>query len=251
MGQVPAATRTLKLLKFLATQPDPVPLERIVRAVGLPRSTAYHLVNAMIEEGFVTHIAEERRYCLGVAAFEVGSGFTRQEPLQRLARRQLADLVDRLGQSAHLAVPHGRDVLYVVEERAPGRPPLVTDVGVRLPAHLTASGRAILAALPPAQVRALYPDRSAFVQRHEGRPTSLSVLRTVLAETRQRGYALEDGEITPGLASVGVAVLDHNGVPLAGIAVTYPTTDDPDVEHLVREVGATAAAVSRRIGGHG
>ena len=53
---------------------------------------------------------------------------------------------------------HGRDVLYVVEERAPGRPPLVTDVGVRLPAHLTASGRAILAALPAAQVRALYPD---------------------------------------------------------------------------------------------
>ena len=42
-----------------------------------------------------------------------------------------------------IAVLHGRDVLYVVEERAPGRPPLVTDVGVRLPAHLTASGRAI------------------------------------------------------------------------------------------------------------
>ncbi|HET8558897.1 MAG TPA: IclR family transcriptional regulator [Marmoricola sp.] len=251
MGQVPAATRTLKVLKFLATQPDPVPLERIVRAVGLPRSTAYHLVNAMIDEGFVTHIAEERRYCLGVAAFEVGSGFTRQEPLQRLARRHLAALVDRLGQSAHLAVPHGRDVLYVVEERAPGRPPLVTDVGVRLPAHLTASGRAILAALPPAQVRALYPDRSAFVQRHGRGPTSLSALRNVLAETRQRGYALEDGEVTPGLSSVGAAVLDHNGVPLAGIAVTYATGDEPDLTRLVREVGATAGTVSRRIGGRG
>ena len=54
----------------------------------------------------------------------------------------------RVGHSAHLAMLHGRDVLYVLEERAPGRPPLVTDVGVRLPAHLTASGRAILAALP-------------------------------------------------------------------------------------------------------
>ena len=43
MGQVPAATRALQVLKFLATQPDPVPLERIIRAVGLPRSTAYHL----------------------------------------------------------------------------------------------------------------------------------------------------------------------------------------------------------------
>ena len=251
MGQVPAASRALKVLKFLATQPDPVPLERIARAVGLPRSTAYHLVNAMIEEGFVTHIAEERRFCLGVAAFEVGSGFSRQEPLQRLARRHLAGLVDRVGQSAHLAVPHGRDVLYVVEERAPGRPPLVTDVGVRLPAYLTASGRAILAALPPAQVRALYPDRSAFVERHGRGPTSLSALRTVLAETRQRGHAIEEGEITPGMSSVGAAVLDHNAVPLAGIAVTYPTDDEPDVTQLVREVTATAAAVSRRIGGRG
>ncbi len=249
MGQVPAASRTLRVLKFLATQPDPVPLERIARAVELPRSTAYHLVTAMIEEGFVTHIAEERRYCLGVAAFEVGSGFSRQEPLQRLARRHLAGLVDRVGQSAHLAVPHGRDVLYVVEERAPGRPPLVTDVGVRLPAYLTATGRAILAALPPAQVRALYPDRSAFVQRHGRGPASLSTLRTVLAETRQRGHATEDGEVTPGLSSVGAAVLDHNAVPLAGIAVTYPTEDEPDVGRLVREVTATAGAVSRRIGG--
>lgn len=251
MGQVPAASRALRVLKFLATQPDPVPLERIARAVDLPRSTAYHLVNAMIEEGFVTHIAEERRYCLGVAAFEVGSGFSRQEPLQRLARRHLAGLVDRVGQSAHLAVPHGRDVLYVVEERAPGRPPLVTDVGVRLPAYLTASGRAILAALPPAQVRALYPDRSAFVERHGRGPASLSALRTVLAETRQRGHAIEEGEVTPGMSSVGAAVLDHNAVPLAGIAVTYPTDDAPDVGQLVREVTGTAAAVSRRIGGHG
>ena len=67
----------------------------------------------MIEEGFVVHLAEEHRYGLGVAAFEVGSGYARQEPLQRIARRPLAALVDRVGQSAHLAVLHGRDVLYV------------------------------------------------------------------------------------------------------------------------------------------
>ena len=141
MSQVPAATRTLMVLRFLASQPDPVPLERLASALDLPRSTAYHLVNAMIEQGFVTHIPEERRYCLGIAAFEVGIGYARQAPLQRIAHRPLAALVDRIGQSAHLAVPHGREVLYVLEERAPGRAPLVTDVGVRLPAHLTASGR--------------------------------------------------------------------------------------------------------------
>ena len=137
----------------------------------------------------MVHLEDERRYGLGVAAFEVGSGFARQEPLQRIARRPLAALVDTTGYGGHLAVLHGRDVLYVLEERAPGRPPLVTDVGVRLPAHLTASGRAILMALPSSQVRALYPDRAAFVDRLGTGPTSSSGLRTVLSEARQRGYA--------------------------------------------------------------
>src|SRR6476620_5680777 len=163
MGQVPAATRALRVLRFLAGQPDPVTLDRLASAVGLPRSTAYHLLGAMVDEGFVVHLADEHRYGLGVAAFEVGSGYSRQEPLQRIARRPLAGLVDRLHQTAHLAVLHGRDVLYVLEERAPGRPPLVTDVGVRLPAQLTASGRAFLAQLPPPQVRALYSQQSDFV----------------------------------------------------------------------------------------
>ena len=216
MGQVPAATRALRVLRFLAGQPDPVTLDRLATAVGIPRSTAYHLLGAMIEEGFVVHLADDHRYGLGVAAFEVGSGYARQEPLQRITRRHLAALVDTVGHSAHLAVLHGRDVLYVVEERAPGRPPLVTDVGVRLPAHLTASGRAILAHLSAAQVRALYPDRAAFVDRHGLGPGSPSALRTLLAETRQRGYAVEEGEVTPGFASVAGAVLDHNGHPVAG-----------------------------------
>ncbi|MDQ3615669.1 MAG: IclR family transcriptional regulator [Actinomycetota bacterium] len=249
MGQVPSATRALRVLRFLATQPDPVTLDRLARAVDLPRSTAYHLVSAMIEEGFVAHLADEHRYGLGVAAFEVGSGYARQEPLQRITRRHLARLADTVGQSAHLAVLHGRDVLYVLEERAPGRPPLVTDVGVRLPAHLTASGRAILAELPLNQVRALYPNRSSFVDRHGLGPASPSALRVLLTETRQRGYAMENGEVTPGFASVAAAVLDHNAHPIAGIAVTYPSGSLTDLSATIADTRRTAVQVTRRIAG--
>jgi DNA-binding IclR family transcriptional regulator len=249
MGQVPAATRTLRVLRFLATQPEPVPLDRIARSCGLPRSTAYHLVTAMIEEGFVVHLPEEHRYGLGVAAFEVGSGFSRQEPLQRISRRTLADLADHTRQTAHLAVLHGRDVLYVVEERAPGRPPLVTDVGVRLPAQLTASGRAILSALPAAQVRALFPDPTAFVDRHGTGPRTLSALRTLLADTRRRGYAIEEGEVTPGFASVAAPVLDHNAHPVAGLAVTYPDAEPVEPQDLADAVRRAAAALTKRLGG--
>jgi DNA-binding IclR family transcriptional regulator len=248
MSRVPAATRTLRVLTFLAAQPDPAPLDRIMRACELPRSTAYHLLNTMIEEGFVVHLPDEARYGLGPAAHEVGGGYVRQAPLARIARRPLADLSDSTGHNAHLAVLHGRDVLYVIEERAPGRPSLVTDVGVRLPAHLTASGRAILAGLPPAQVRALYPDRAAFTTRHGTGPTSPGALRTLLIETRQRGHAVEDGDVTPGFASVACAVRDHAGHPVAAVAVTVESRE-PGAAPFAEPVRRTAALLTHRLGG--
>jgi DNA-binding IclR family transcriptional regulator len=247
-----AAGQALAVLQHIARHPEPVPAAAIARDLGLPRSSVYHLLAVLRREGFVTHLPEERRYGLGVAAFELGSAYTRQEPLQRIARPVLARLVDATTHNAHLAVLHGRDVLYVVEERAPGRPPLVTDVGVRLPAHLTASGRAILSALPPAQVRALYPDASAFVDRHGTGPRTLSALRSVLTDTRNRGYAIEDGEVTPGLASVAAPVLDHNGHPVAGVAVTFAGAPDAtDRALLAEEVRRAAGALTRRLGGTG
>jgi DNA-binding IclR family transcriptional regulator len=252
-AQVPAAQQVLRLLTHLAHRAGPQPAGRIAEELGLPRSTTYHLLKVLIDHGFVVHLPEERRYGLGVAAFEIGSAYTHQEPLTRLARPLLARLVDSVGHNAHLAVLHGREVLYVIEERAPGRPPLVTDVGVRLPAHLAASGRAMLAALPAAQVRALFPDRSAFVQRHDTGPTTLPALRRVLTDVRSRGFAEEDGEITPGFASVAAAVHDHSGYPAAGLAVTFPTRDvGPDQRgELAERVTTAAHLLSRRIGGRG
>jgi DNA-binding IclR family transcriptional regulator len=106
------------------------------------------------------------------------------------------------------------------------------------------------ASLPAAQVRALYPDREAFVQRHGSGPSSLSALRAILAETRQRGLATEDGEVTPGFASVASAVLDHNDLPLAGVAVTFPAETYVDTRRIADAVRSTANALTRRVRGH-
>ncbi|WP_010146205.1 IclR family transcriptional regulator [Serinicoccus profundi] len=252
-GNAPAAGHALAILTLLARHATPVAAATIARELGLPRSSTYHLLTVLVEQGYAVHLPEDRRYGLGVAAFELGSAYTRQAPLQRLARPRLTRLADATGHNAHLAVLHGPDVLYVVEERVAGRPSLVTDVGVRLPATLTASGLAILAALPPAQVRALFPGRESFVQRHGTGVSSLVELRRELSATRARGYAVEDGLVTPGLASVASAVLDHSGHPAAGVAVTYPTQEDLDVTSLVKAVRASARDLSERLGhrGHG
>ena len=246
---VPAATQTLAVLRYLAIQPRPVPAAAIARDLGLPRSTAYHLLAAMIEEGFVTHLPEERRYGLGVAAFEIGSAYLRHDGLERLARPLLGRLVDREAATAHLGVLDGREVLYLVEERPRTPEPLVTDVGVRLPAHLTASGRALLAHLPATHLRALFPDRASLTDRTGIGPTSPRELRRLLVDTRRRGYATEDGEVSLGYASVAAAVFDHTGRAIAGVAVTLPSGQIERRESLPTAVRTLADELTRRVRG--
>ncbi|HEX7159956.1 MAG TPA: IclR family transcriptional regulator [Trebonia sp.] len=250
MAVVPAAAQALAVLQYLGTQAQPAAAAAISRDLGLPRSTTYHLLDTLVRSGFVVHVAEERRYALGVAVYELASGYGRQTSLQRLARTPLAALVDSTGQNAHLAIMHGRDVIYVIEERATGRPPLITDVGVRLPAHLTASGRAMMARMPRAQVRALYAEPGSFVLRSDRGPRSLAVLRHLLAESRRQGFASEDGEVTPEFASVAVAASDRVGYPVAAVAVTFPSAeaDTKERERLAARAARTAAELSRRLG---
>ena len=225
MPHASAAANALDVLELLSRHAEPVPAASIARDLGLPRSSVYHLLKVLHGRGYVTHYPEERRYGLGQAAYELGSAYQRQAPMARIARAAMRRLVDQSGRNAHLATLDGRDVIYLLEERAPGQPMLVTDVGVRLPAHLTASGLAMLSALPASQVRALYPDREAFVQRNGNGPRSLAELRSTLARTRTAGHAREDGTVTPDLSSVAVPVVDRAGRPLAAVAVTFRTED--------------------------
>lgn len=247
--KVPAADQTLRILGFLARQRGPVAARTISDQLGIPRSSVYHLLASMAAHGFVVHLTTERRWGLGTAAFELAGGYARQQPLARLGRPLVAALSDRAGESAHLAVMAGRDVVYIVEERAPRRPALITDVGVRLPAHLTATGRAMLALLPRPQVRALYPDAGAFTDRTGRGPSSPRELSEVLRLVRARGHAEEDGEVTIGLRSVGVAVHDHAGWPAAAIALTWPGDAPVDAQAMAALAAEAAAELSRRIGG--
>ncbi|MDF2665336.1 MAG: transcriptional regulator [Microbacterium sp.] len=247
--QVPAADQTLRILSLLARQPGPVAAQTIATALDIPRSSTYHLLATLEQHGYVVHLPGDRRWGLGTAAFELGGGYARQQPLARLGRPLLAALSDQVGESAHLAVLAGRDVLYIVEERAPRRPALVTDVGVRLPAHLAATGRAMLSALPRPQVRALYPDATALTQRTGLGPATPRELRELLREVRAAGYASEDGEVTPGFRSVAAPVLDHAGWPAAAVAITWPADGSArDVPALAAAASSTAAELGRRIG---
>ncbi len=249
--QVPAAARTLAILRYLAAQARPVTAGAIGRDLAIPRSSLYHLLASLEREGFVAHVSPPGRYELGVAAFELGSAYQRQAGLERLGRPLLARLVARTGCTGHLGILDDTEVVYLVREDPRDPLPLVTEVGVRLPAHLTASGRCLLAARTMLPVEATYSHRRALVSRTGRGPKGLTNLRRQLVIDRRRGWSLEDGEITEGFASIAAAVRSHGRRPAAAIGVTFPSErlDEPARAELAKEVVRTVDEFTVRLGG--
>ncbi|MBM9467483.1 IclR family transcriptional regulator [Nakamurella leprariae] len=248
--RMPALRQGIAALRLLASSTHPLPASSISRRIGMPRSSTYQLLQVLIEEGFVVRIPESRGYLLGQAALDLGSAYLRHEPLENLARPIVSRVAATVQHTTHLAVLYGNDSLYLLKESPIRRISLVTDVGVRLPAHLTATGRSMLCWLPREQVLALFAMSNNLVERTGVGPKTYSELRTFLQNEQIRGWSHEAGFIAPGLSSVAAAVRDKRGLPVASIGVTFPTrsANDSRLGELATHVMRAATALSRRLG---
>ncbi|MEO6703935.1 MAG: IclR family transcriptional regulator [Jatrophihabitantaceae bacterium] len=255
--RAPALASGLAILRQLASTTEPVPAATLATRLDLPRSSVYHLLSVLIEAGFVVAYPAERGYGLGLATFEIGTGYLRQQRLERLGRPVLTELAGRSRATAHLGIVLGQELLYLVKQLPPGAstgrpaeaPKLVTEVGVRLPAHLTASGRALLAALPGPEFRAIYPSSAALAVRTGAGPRTVPALRRLIEDERAAGVSIEDGHISAGIASLAVAVRDRTGRPVAAISVSVRSRDLAGRrDRLIVETTRAASTLSRRLG---
>ena len=175
MAGVPAARQALAILTHLASRPGPVGASAIARELGLPRSTTYHLLAELAAADFVVHLPGGPRLRPGRRCLRGGLRVPAARPARAAgATRCSPASSSRPGLTAQLGILQGAETVYLLKEQPPGAATLVTDVGVRLPAHLTASGRAMLAHLPAAHVRAQLPSASSFTTRTGRGPASLT-----------------------------------------------------------------------------
>jgi len=247
---VKSAERALAVLQLLARTDRPMTTVEVARAGNMPKSSAHHLLNVMRDMDFVAYQDTSRTWSLGVATLEVGAGYLRSDPLQVQGQRALTELTSRMGLTSHLAVLQHTDVLYIGKQDAPGNGvKLVTEVGTRLPAHLTSVGQAILAHLTPSALTALY-DGHTLDQVTGAGPRTLAELLTQLEKVRANGHALDTGMITMGISCLAAPILRHDGQPAAAIGVTYLTAQlGPDqVEDAIAAVRSAGRQLSAALG---
>lgn len=235
---VQSIARAAAVLRALEPAPEGLALGELAAAVELPKSTAHRIVAALAAENLVVRSAGRIRLGgelarLGAAAREATA--ERLRPLLLSLRRELDETVD-------LAVLDGAAVRFVDQVPAPRRLRAMSAVGELFPLHCTANGKALLAALPPEQARALLPERlPAFTANTV---TSRERLLAELESVRAAGIAIDREEHTEGICAVGAAI-PVGAEPALAISVPVPVqrfrASEPDVISAVRSAASAAA----------
>jgi DNA-binding IclR family transcriptional regulator len=242
-----SVTRALRLLELIADNDGaPMRLSALAAAIGAPKSSVHSILRSLVAQRFLE--PTDDGYRLGIRAFEVGSAYSRHMSPTRAVHAELVDLSHELKVTAHFAILDGPEVLYIEKEDPPGRGIRVASaVGARLPAHLTAVGKAALA----------YADASAValadlsVRGTSGRALSQARLDDELRQVRRDGYAVDDGDTAAGIRCVAAAVFDARQRCCGAVGVSYLTSAELSTEAVAQEVRAAANRTSQRLGAPG
>jgi DNA-binding IclR family transcriptional regulator len=241
-GGVKSVLTALDVLDCFATETE-LGVTDIARRLGVAKSTAHRLLTTLCARGLVEHAAGSGQYRLGMHLVELGQLAKERVPLHRLALPLLEHLRRETGQTVQLGVSDGADVLFLERLPAlrPGAPSL--PIARRVPAHLAGAGKVLAAfdpALERARIAAGFPAPTA---RSIG---SAADFRLALEQVRGSGFAVADGEVVEGMASVSVPVRDPAGGARAALSVTGPSAEIlAGVGRYVELLTATASRLSR------
>lgn len=247
-GLVPAVVRAMAVMDLLARERRPMHMSGLAAALALPKSSMHGLCNTLLSLGYLRRT--------GNGALQIGPGVMGLAEAF-VASTHVASEFDALWRDATaepdetliLSVLNGVEVIYVAVRNSARPLGLAFNVGMRLPAYLTATGKAMLAALDPAEASARLAGHD--LARLDGRGSiALDDVMDELARIRQQGYAIDDGNIREGVYSMAAAVVDASGQPVAGLAVCInkATLGADKLEGQRQVVMQAAERLSRRLG---
>ena len=236
---------TLAVLDLLATQ-APLGLSELSRELGIPKSTLHRICTTLVERGWAARDSDGR-FALGIRALRLGSRSS-ELPIVTAFRTVAAEFLTLHDETIALAVLDGAESLFIALEETSQPVRLVTHVGSKTPAFASASGRVVLASLPPAAVAAVFSGQN-LVTPTGRRLNGVAELDGILAQVRERGYAENWGETAEGLYAASVPVVNEEGVTIAALTTCVPVCRvTPDRQAvMVGDLSTSGAQLSELI----
>ncbi|MBD8012749.1 IclR family transcriptional regulator [Microbacterium sp. Re1] len=236
----PAVTRSIRLLGLLAAA-EPRTLTELAGELGLAKSSTANLCLALEAGGMIQRTSAG--YRLGLRTAELGGAFAAQfnQVREFYSVCEASEVLS--GELVQVALLDGAESLYLARHEGSRSLRLGTPLGSRLPAALSATGRALLMSMSDDEVVALLGHDAVFPQLTERGARNMTELLEVLAAARRRGWALDAEESFRGV--VGVAVPLEPWAPsdpalALGVAIRAPEADFERIERVGEALRAAA-----------
>ncbi|MEO0382649.1 MAG: IclR family transcriptional regulator [Pseudomonadota bacterium] len=241
-----ALDRGLRILEIIAEDPN-LPLVDIAERADLSPATTLRLLDTLRAHDFVVQ-GEDGLYRVGLKAFEVGTRFLSHTRLQEVCRPILMRLTEETDQTASLAILEEADAVYVDSGESQRSIRTATRVGTRVPAHLSASGKVLLAWLWEGRVRELLSTEPLRTITPNSLSTADAVL-AALADVRSEGIAHDREEFELGITCIAAPVRDREGTVIAALSISTLTGQFAGRESaLSQALGDAARDASSRMG---
>jgi IclR family KDG regulon transcriptional repressor len=248
-GGVQSIGRGFAIMEEIARNRDGIGLAELSKRVGLHNSTTFHLVKTMVSLGYVRQMKDSKRYRIGRPLFALAASALDEIEMMSLATPVLEDLSRETGESAHFSVRIGDAVVVLARTSGRGAFHLTDRVGAVRPAHCTALGKIMLAALAPDQFER-YLERAELKALTVKSITTADILRREIAEVRRSGIAFDDGEFDQELRCVALPVRDFSGEVTGAIGISGPVWR-LSIEALQKRARSVRAAADRLSGEFG
>lgn len=245
---IQSVERALLLIEIMAGSHEPLPLQDLAQQAQLNTSTCHHLIATLVGRGYVLHAGRNRGYMLSSKLRELTELGSTEIDLIDFVRPDLAALAERLGEGVQMAVL--RDSALMTQLRLGGDPDLKEpdEVKKMTASHATATGKAILAWLPEAEMARVISE-TGLVAYTDRTITSLSGFIEELRHVRRNGFSIDNEELQDGVICCGAALRDEKGAVIASISASYAARKNSEAyrNHVIRHVVQCARALSDRL----
>jgi IclR family transcriptional regulator, KDG regulon repressor len=241
-------TKAINILDILAAKADVgISLSEICSLIDIPKSTTHRYLVTLQELGLAER-KDNERYYLGTKIIEMAGTYLQKSDLRTESQDTLDELAEMTGETIHLAVPSGIEVVYIAKVESKHALSMFSHIGARLPMHCTALGKAILAF---SDKQELYEVTSKpLIMRTPSSIITVEALEDELASIRARGYAIDNEENEVGIRCVGAPIFDYTCKPVGAISISAPSDrmDQERLNLLGPMVYQAAQTISRRKG---
>ncbi len=197
----------------------------VAQLLNKPKSTTSRWLSDMEAAGFLERDVASGRYRISMRLAALGELARQSTSVQRIARPALEALTAATGETSNLVVLSGREAVNVEMVESPHPLKHVGWVGRRMPLHATAAGKALIAWLPPKQIRSLI--KAPLAAHAKSTITTVTRYLRELETVRARGYAIAVSELEDDLSALAAPVFDHAGAVVGALTISAPITRVP------------------------